>query len=122
MLRKIFEAGSSAPSGGSIQRWLFLVIRDPDIEIGSHRSRALTAIAIERQDVKGMAWTHAQAWFCAPTLSAILAVRATLLGERGCKLSIPMAWIVSRYNQPVRQVGFEDESPWWTLRLQRRAC
>jgi len=62
--------------------------------------------------VKGMAWTHTQAWFCAPTLSAILAVRATLLGERGCKPSIPIARIVSRYNQRVRQVGFEDESPW----------
>ena len=49
--RKIFEAGSCAPSGGSIQRRLFLVIRDPDIEIGSHRSRALTAIAIKRQDL-----------------------------------------------------------------------
>jgi len=37
---------------------------------------------------KGMAGTHAQAWFCAPKLSAIRAVRATLLGERGCKPSI----------------------------------
>jgi hypothetical protein len=64
------------------------------------------------EPVKGMARTHAQAWFCAPKLSAIRAVRATLSGERGCKLSIPMARIVSRYNQRVRQVGFEDESPW----------
>ena len=62
--------------------------------------------------VEGMARTHAQARFCAPKLSAIRAVRATLLGERGCKPSIPMARIVSRYNQRVRQVGFEDESPW----------
>ena len=37
---------------------------------------------------KGMAGTHAQAWFCAPKLSAIRAVRATLFGERGCKPSI----------------------------------
>ena len=30
------------------------------------------------------------------------------------------ARIVSRYNQRARQVGFEDEAPWRTLRLQRR--
>jgi len=34
------------------------------------------------------------------------------VGERGCKPLIPIARIVSRYNQRVRQVGFEDESPW----------
>jgi hypothetical protein len=43
-------------------------------------------------------------------LSTIRAVRAMLSGERGCKSSIPMARIVSRYNQRARQVGFEDEA------------
>src|SRR5947207_11879438 len=30
LIRKILEAGTSAPSGGNMQRWRFLVIRDPD--------------------------------------------------------------------------------------------
>ena len=81
------------------------------------RSRPLPTARAFKSDhqvgpVEGMARTQAQARFCAPKLSAIRAVRATLLGERGCKPSIPMARIVSRYNQRVRQVGFEDESPW----------
>jgi len=29
LIRKILEAGVSAPSGGNMQRWRFLVIRDP---------------------------------------------------------------------------------------------
>src|SRR5689334_19227885 len=31
-IRKILEAGTSAPSGGNMQRWRFLVIRDPEIK------------------------------------------------------------------------------------------
>src|SRR5205814_8831569 len=42
--------------------------------------------ATKRGPVKGMARTHAQLGFCALKLSAIRAVRATLLSERGCKL------------------------------------
>ncbi|HEX3417077.1 MAG TPA: nitroreductase family protein, partial [Stellaceae bacterium] len=29
LIRKILEAGVCAPSGGNMQRWRFLVIRDP---------------------------------------------------------------------------------------------
>ncbi len=32
LIRKILEAGVSAPSGGNMQRWRFLVIRDPKIK------------------------------------------------------------------------------------------
>src|SRR5438046_9927119 len=32
LVRKILEAGVSAPSGGNMQRWRFLVIRDPEIK------------------------------------------------------------------------------------------
>src|SRR5260370_21759299 len=32
LIRKILEAGFSAPSGGNMQRWRFLVIRDPKIK------------------------------------------------------------------------------------------
>jgi nitroreductase len=32
LIRKILEAGVSAPSGGNMQRWRFLVIRDPEIK------------------------------------------------------------------------------------------
>jgi nitroreductase len=29
LIRKILEAGVCAPSGGNMQRWRFLVVRDP---------------------------------------------------------------------------------------------
>jgi nitroreductase len=32
LIRKILEAGVCAPSGGNMQRWRFLVIRDPQIK------------------------------------------------------------------------------------------
>src|SRR5438045_4744145 len=32
LIRKILEAGVSAPSGGNMQRWRFLVVRDPEIK------------------------------------------------------------------------------------------
>src|SRR3979411_2493896 len=32
LVRKILEAGVSAPSGGNMQRWRFLVVRDPKIK------------------------------------------------------------------------------------------
>src|ERR1700720_2963778 len=32
LIRKILEAGVSAPSGGNMQRWRVLVIRDPKIK------------------------------------------------------------------------------------------
>src|SRR6266853_3532865 len=32
LIRKILEAGVCAPSGGNMQRWRFLVIRDPQVK------------------------------------------------------------------------------------------
>ena len=32
MIRKILEAGVCAPSGGNMQQWRFLVIRDVEIK------------------------------------------------------------------------------------------
>jgi len=32
LIRKILQAGTSAPSGGNYQRWRFLVIKDPAIK------------------------------------------------------------------------------------------
>jgi nitroreductase len=42
LIRKILEAGVSAPSGGNMQRWRFLVIRDPGVKqtIGTYYKRA----------------------------------------------------------------------------------
>jgi len=42
MIRKILEAGVCAPSGGNMQRWRFLVIRDPQIKqtVGGYYKRA----------------------------------------------------------------------------------
>jgi nitroreductase len=32
LIRKILEAGVCAPSGGNMQRWRFLVVRDPRVK------------------------------------------------------------------------------------------
>ena len=42
LIRKILEAGVCAPSGGNMQRWRFLVIRDPEVKetVGALYKRA----------------------------------------------------------------------------------
>jgi nitroreductase len=42
LIRKILEAGTCAPSGGNMQRWLFLVVRDAEIKrtVGVYYKRA----------------------------------------------------------------------------------
>ena len=42
LIRKILEAGVCAPSGGNMQRWRFLVIRDAGIKqaVGAYYKRA----------------------------------------------------------------------------------
>jgi nitroreductase len=42
LIRQILEAGVCAPSGGNMQRWRFLVIRDPQIKqrVGAYYTRA----------------------------------------------------------------------------------
>jgi nitroreductase len=42
LIRKILEAGTRAPSGGNMQRWRFLVIRDAEIKrtVGAYYKRA----------------------------------------------------------------------------------
>src|ERR1700674_4336712 len=42
LVRKILEAGVCAPSGGNMQRWRFLVIRDASIKqtVGAYYKRA----------------------------------------------------------------------------------
>ena len=42
LIRKILEAGVCAPSGGNMQRWRFLVVRDPKVKetIGALYKRA----------------------------------------------------------------------------------
>ena len=42
LIRKMLEAGVCAPSGGNMQRWRFLVIRDPQIKaiVGAYYKRA----------------------------------------------------------------------------------
>ena len=32
LIRKILEAGTAAPSGGNMQRWRFLVVKDPEVK------------------------------------------------------------------------------------------
>ena len=41
LIRKILEAGVSAPSGGNMQRWRFLVLRDLNVKetIGAYYKR-----------------------------------------------------------------------------------
>ena len=42
LIRKVLEAGVCAPSGGNMQRWRFIVIRDPTIKqtVGAYYKRA----------------------------------------------------------------------------------
>jgi nitroreductase len=42
LIREILEAGVSAPSGGNMQRWRFMVVRDPKIKqtVGAYYKRA----------------------------------------------------------------------------------
>jgi nitroreductase len=42
LIRKILEAGTCAPSGGNMQRWRFLVVKDPEVKrtVGGYYKRA----------------------------------------------------------------------------------
>jgi nitroreductase len=50
LIRKILEAGTSAPSGGNMQRWRFLVIRDPEIKktVGAYYKRTWDEVVSPR--------------------------------------------------------------------------
>src|SRR5436305_10834057 len=50
LIRKILEAGVSAPSGGNMQRWRFLVVRDATIKqtIGAYYKRAWDEVVSPR--------------------------------------------------------------------------
>ena len=50
LIRKVLEAGTSAPSGGNMQRWRFLVVRDPKIKkrIGAYYKRAWDEVVSPR--------------------------------------------------------------------------
>ena len=50
LIRRILEAGVSAPSGGNMQRWRFLVIRDPKVKqtIGAYYKRTWDEVVAPR--------------------------------------------------------------------------
>src|ERR1700686_1033586 len=50
LIRKVLEAGVSAPSGGNMQRWRFLVIRDPKIKrtVGAYYKRTWDEVVAPR--------------------------------------------------------------------------
>jgi nitroreductase len=50
LTRKILEAGVCAPSGGNMQRWRFLVIRDPQVKqtVGGYYKRAWDEVVAPR--------------------------------------------------------------------------
>ena len=50
LIRKILEAGVSAPSGGNMQRWRFLVVRNPKIKqtVGAYYKRAWDEVVVPR--------------------------------------------------------------------------
>ena len=50
LIRKILEAGVSAPSGGNMQRWRFLVIRDANVKqtVGAYYKRAWDEVVAPR--------------------------------------------------------------------------
>src|SRR5438874_7836698 len=50
LIRKILDAGVSAPSGGNMQRWRFLVVKDPEVKqmVGTYYKRAWDEIVAPR--------------------------------------------------------------------------
>jgi nitroreductase len=50
LIRKILNAGVSAPSGGNMQRWRFIVVRDPKVKqtVGSYYKRAWDEVVSPR--------------------------------------------------------------------------
>jgi nitroreductase len=50
LIRKILDAGVSAPSGGNMQRWRFLVVKDPHVKrtVGAYYKRAWDEIVAPR--------------------------------------------------------------------------
>src|ERR1700751_4131265 len=50
LIRKILEAGVSAPSGGNMQRWRFIVVRDPKVKqtVGAYYKRAWDEVVSPR--------------------------------------------------------------------------
>lgn len=50
LIRKVLEAGVSAPSGGNMQRWRFIVVRDPEVKrsVGACYKRAWDEIVAPR--------------------------------------------------------------------------
>jgi nitroreductase len=50
LVRKILEAGVAAPSGGNMQRWRFLVVKDPEIKkkVGGYYKRAWDEVVSPR--------------------------------------------------------------------------
>src|SRR6266576_3786697 len=50
LIRRILEAGTAAPSGGNMQRWRFLVVRDPEIKktVGAYYKRAWDEVVSPR--------------------------------------------------------------------------
>jgi nitroreductase len=50
LIRKILEAGTCAPSGGNMQRWRFLVAKDPEVKrtVGGYYKRAWDEIVSPR--------------------------------------------------------------------------
>src|SRR3981081_2009972 len=50
LVRRIFEAGVCAPSGGNMQRWRYLVVRDPKVKqtVGAFYKRAWDEIVAPR--------------------------------------------------------------------------
>ena len=57
LVRQILEAGVCAPSGGNMQRWRFLVVRDPEIKktIGAYYKRAWDEVVSPRYRAGGAA-------------------------------------------------------------------
>ncbi len=50
LIRKILDAGVSAPSGGNMQRWRFLIVRDPHVKrtVGAYYKRAWDEVVAPR--------------------------------------------------------------------------
>ena len=50
LIRRVLEAGTAAPSGGNMQRWRFLVVRDPKVKqtVGAYYKRTWDEVVAPR--------------------------------------------------------------------------
>jgi hypothetical protein len=115
LIRKILEAGVCAPSGGNMQRWRFLVIRDPKVK---ERVGALLCPAPDRLP-DGTVWSSPpcptrRCRLCRPMGAALqrsVATQGPYHGLRRVRNDLKLA-LSGRWPHEVSVVRFFETTGW----------